>query len=202
MPPLTFSWESGPMHHFPIPSPTNTANDLSDSHQHTIIRALNSIYIQAPSIPLSSSFHFTTYCLTIYRCLTAYDSPELARITGETQVTPELDAPLRAWGAWLESCAARRNNFSGVICRDFMDEFIPGLQWHFTALSGRMSGSGNVDAMMKAHMEKVFGGMSKTEELPAMLCNHDGTMGEFSEGLSGWERWMVKNLWAKKRKEV
>jgi len=76
---------------------------------------------------------------------------------------------------------------------------MPGLGRHFAALPRRPK---NPDAMLKSHNEKVFKGMSRTEELPAMLCNHDGAMGDFDGGLSGWDRWMMRNVWAKKYKEV
>lgn len=76
---------------------------------------------------------------------------------------------------------------------------MPALGRHCTALSERTTG---LDVMPKGHLEKVFKGMSRTEELPAMLCNHDGAMREFDGGLSGWGRWVVRNVWAKKREEV
>lgn len=124
-----------PNTHLPL-SYTIVAIELTTIH-NIFIRALNSIYLQAPHIPHSEYSDFTTYSLAICRCFVAHDTPgkstlftELARKSGERQFVSghkEFDKPLRIRGNWLESCNSGKNNFSPVMCCNFMDDFLPGL---------------------------------------------------------------------------
>ncbi|KAF2864909.1 hypothetical protein BDV95DRAFT_508236 [Massariosphaeria phaeospora] len=177
--PVGYAWERGPMHLIhTTPSAlaggakdqyTSVASDTALVH-NCIIRALNSIYLQAPHVPISEYRNFVAYCLAAYAGLSAQHStthnfffPELERLTGEQGLmNGGNDAQLRAfergfaaWGNWLKSVDARRNNFSQDMCRSMMEDFMAPLN-------------------AQLH-EQVRGGLSKTAQLPVFSVNHDAT---------------------------
>lgn len=59
----------------------------------------------------------------------------------------------------------------------------------------------DITATMKEHREKVFRRMRKTKELPVSMVNHDPAMGEFPKGMGMVERWVLRNVCAKKNRE-
>jgi hypothetical protein len=226
--PTNFSWENGPMEILQLTNTkilglrpwTRVAVEVVVIH-NCLIRALNSIYVQAPHIPLSEYNNFTTYALATYRGLVAHDPSSgnslfsaLERLTGNdryTQHHAEFDTPLTAWGNWLQSIASKKNNFSPDICRSMMDDFMPALHEHLEivpwciSLSFNESSEGpHIADMMKEHMERVFGQMSKTKILPVFVLNHDAAfMGEKHEFLGGMAlvRWVLREVCAMKYKE-
>lgn len=158
-----------------------------------IIRALNSIYIQAPHIPVSQHQNFTRYCIATAQGLSAHHDgeektffPALERLTGETglmdanvQGHRDFDTAFGAWAVWLESCAAAKQGFSAETCRSMMDSFMPPLAAHLAAeiptlLSlSRFGDALDLRGLMQKEGEEVMGGMSKTTQLPLFLVNHD-----------------------------
>jgi hypothetical protein len=111
----TFSWEHGPMAILPLPSTatsgstprTQAATELTLIH-NSLIRALNSIYIQSPHIPLDEYTNFTSYALATYLGLRAHRSSRLFSTLRDART---FETVLIAWGNWLQSIAARRNKF-------------------------------------------------------------------------------------------
>jgi hypothetical protein len=105
-----------------------------------LVRALNSICLQAPHVPLNMHGNFFAYCLATYHGLIAHDRPkeytffgELTRQTGVTLFMCGLldfDKPLAAWGTWLQSIANERYIFSANGCRSLMSRFMPALHDH------------------------------------------------------------------------
>ncbi|KAF2034083.1 hypothetical protein EK21DRAFT_43314, partial [Setomelanomma holmii] len=178
-----FSWETTPMPLIPTPiSQTNAtdqykyvASKMAIVHD-CIIRALNSIYLQAPHIPASEYPNFIAYSLAAYRGLCAHHageeemfSPELERLTGEQGLMDEnvdghrrFHNALGEWDAWLEAYQKNEQRFDAERCIRMMDSFMPA---RFPDLDLRK--------MMKEEGEKVLGSMSKTDLLPVFLLNHD-----------------------------
>jgi|SRR6186713_2615099 len=162
-----------------------------------IIRAMNSIYIQAPLIPSSEYKSFISYSLSVFQGLGAHHGgeeeiffPELEKWTGEKGIMDTniaqheaFHTSLLAWGKWLENVAKTPANFDGHECTTLMDQFIAPLSTHLAdeipslvslsrycaVLDDKLKG------MMKAEGDKVMAAMSKTTQLPAFLLNHDIT---------------------------
>jgi hypothetical protein len=186
----TFSWERGPMKLLPLPDTKTTrhnpraqaALELTLIH-NTLIRAINSIYIQAPHIPLSEYTHFSSYALATYLGLAAHDSSslfsEIARQMTDNTPLRAFDTPLTAWGNWLKSIPSRKNNFSAKICRGMMDHFMSTLHQYFqSVVQGIIQVSErDVDKVMKEYRNGVSGNMSKTEVLRVFVLNYDLRVG-------------------------
>lgn len=120
--------------------------------KNCLIRALNSIYIQAPHVPMVEYANLVSYCLATYQCL-------LAQLgTGFTKEGE--DAKLAAWGNWLESCAAKRNNFSTEMCKSMMDDFMPTLHEHLSTHNNEENGKMGLDS---------------STQIPIFWTNHDVT---------------------------
>ena len=90
-----------------------------------------------------------------------------------------------------------------------MDDFLPALHTHFSdtvpallALS-RLGSSLDIKELSRREGELVLKRLSKTTELPAMLCNFDiafeGGKHTFPE-VSGVSGWLVKNWYARSKK--
>lgn len=220
-----FSWEDGPMQLMPTPFAktgatdqyTRVASEMTLIH-NCLIRALNSIYIQAPHIPITEFPNFISYCLATYQGLCKHhDSeetilfPAIEKLTGTTGLTTEnvqghrdFKEKLGSWGKWLESCHNKKNNFSAQICTSMMDDFMPLLAAHYAAeiptlLALKRFDDKKIDllALAKEEGEKVMGGMSKTRLLPVFLLNHDCT---FENGAHAFPsvpapvRWVLRSV--------
>ncbi|KAH7389879.1 hypothetical protein BKA66DRAFT_414180 [Pyrenochaeta sp. MPI-SDFR-AT-0127] len=197
-----YSWENGPMSLIPTPASetghtdqfTSSASEMALVH-NCIIRALNSIYIQAPHVPSTEYVNFVPYCLATYQGLTAHHDgeeeflfKELEKMTGEEGIMEanvqghrDFDTIFEEWGHWLESCAAKSDNFSPDKCRSMMDGFMPPLSAHLAAeiptlmALSRFGDKVDLQGLMKKEGEIAMGGMSKTTQLPLFLLNHDTT---------------------------
>jgi hypothetical protein len=196
-----FSWETSPMPLIPTPTFqtdatdvfTMVASEMALVH-NCIIRALNSIYLQAPHVPASEHANFIAYSLATYQGLMAHHDgeehtffPELEHLTGETGLMDEnvdghreFDTKLGEWGHWLEACKAGTKTFSATTCLSMMDVFLPALHTHLCdeipsllALKRFPDLQSRLPALMEAEGQKVMGAMSKTELLPMFLLNHD-----------------------------
>ena len=167
---IKFSWEQGPMH---LVSTSSSAASEATIIHNCIVRALNSIYIQAPHVPMSEYNNFIAYCLSAYDCLSAY-------------LKTNLDAKSKEWGNWLRSIASKRNNFNPEICRGMMDDFMPSLS---TALGSS-----------RANVATFLSGLDKATQLPVLLFNHDPSVegGVHAFPKAGW--WTV-HVHARKKKE-
>jgi hypothetical protein len=135
-----------------------------------LIRALNSIYIQAYHLPITEYSHFVGYSVAVYTCLTTF----LAKDGG----WKDDGGKLRGWGNWLKNCEKGRNNFSADMCKG-MEDFLPTLKTHFT----KHKGGG-----------KSLEGLDKTSLIPVFWTNHDGNGGNLPEDLDGGSkatRWWV-----------
>jgi hypothetical protein len=222
---LTFSWQNGPMRLISLPISTSIAPtqytrvaiEITLAY-NSLIRALNSIYIQCPHVPMSEYPNFTAYTLATYHGLQAYDNSnehtffsELARRTGETRFMQghrAFDASLCTWGNWLESIANRRNNFNPDMCRAMMDDFLPALHAHMHVVpecllyvSQFERRDLDVSRLAGEHREKVFGGMSRTREMPVFVMNHDEGFGGGGQGFLGkskLEMWVLREVCARK----
>jgi hypothetical protein len=157
---------------------TQAALELTIIH-NALIRALNSIYIQSPHIPLSEYTHFSSYALATYLSIVARDSSSLfseiaCQMTDNTPLRA-FDTPLTAWGNWLKSISSQKVNFSAEICRGMMDDLMSTLHQYFqSVVQGIMQVSErDVDKVMEEYRNGVFGNMSKTEVFPVFVLNHD-----------------------------
>ncbi|KAH7066936.1 hemerythrin HHE cation binding domain-containing protein [Paraphoma chrysanthemicola] len=197
----TFSWETTPMSLIPTPAFQTSATDVFTAVasemalvHNCIIRALNSIYLQAPHVPASQHANFVAYSLAVYQGLMAHHDgeehtffPELEELTGETGLMDEnveghraFDTKLGQWGIWLETCKASKQSFDAAKCVSMMDSFIPSLHAHLVdeiptllALSRFPALAPILPQKMEEEGKKVMGAMSKTEILPVFLLNHD-----------------------------
>jgi hemerythrin-like domain-containing protein len=167
-----------------------------------IIRAINSIYIQAPHVPPSSHKSFVSYCIATYEGLMAHHDgeedflfPEMERLTGEKGLMDanisqheKFHSGLESWIEYLRNVQQNPNSntFSGEKCRALMNAFIDPLSTHLadeipTLLSlSRFGDSLNLADLLKREGEKVMGGLSKTNQLPLFWVNHDA---EFEGGI-------------------
>jgi hypothetical protein len=184
-----FSWEKGPMQLLSMPVSktrsthkfTRVATELALIHNCTI-RALNSIYIQAPHVPISEYNNFLAYCQATYQGFDAHHNGRFfAEVECETSLmrnhVPGFDK-FKAWGNWLASIAAKKNNFSPDMCTSMMDDFVPALQMHLASDIARLLSLSrfpalDIAAVWKLERERVVGDMSKTKLLPVFLLNHD-----------------------------
>lgn len=124
----------------------------TDTLFNCLIRALNSIYIQAPHIPIAEYTNFVAYSLATYQCLFA--------LLGATFDGHEMAIE---WGNYLQSCASHRNNFSPGICQGMMEGFMPSLRTHIGA------------PRATSNVSKGYVSLDKTTQLPALWTNHDAT---------------------------
>jgi hypothetical protein len=165
------SWESGPLRLLVFPTPsTPEVTDLIILH-NALIRAINSIYIQAPQIPLAEYNNFVAYCLATYQGLLALDN-----ILTKSKGAGCHDDSVKAWGHWIQSISAHKNNFSPEMCVGLMDDFMPSLQTQFETQSADQAARES-SKMRSAERDRVLGGMSKTTLLPVLLMNHDEAFG-------------------------
>ncbi|KAF1954692.1 hypothetical protein CC80DRAFT_416794 [Byssothecium circinans] len=198
--PPRYNWEREPIPLIPTPyhithatdQYTRAASEKALVH-NALIRALNSIYIRAPHVPITDYPNFMKYCLAAHEALTTYLQaeaevfiPELERQTGvpgllraNAEHHRAFSVGIAAWGNWLSSIATRKNNFSPDMCRTLMDDFLPALATHFNdGVAGVL--------------------LSRTKTLPVLWANHDG---EFEGGgsrlfpqLSGVTGWGLRNM--------
>jgi hypothetical protein len=222
--PTQFSWEHGPMELIPTPYHqtgatddfTAAASEMALVH-NCIIRALNSIYMQAPHIPAAEHTNFVKYCMATYQGLTSHHHgeekhffPEIERLTGDKGLMEAnveqhkvFETSFVAWGDWLQLVDSHKTDFRPDMCLSLMDDFIPSLSTHLsdeiatlTSLS-RYSGMLDLRALMKAEAEKTMGGMSKTGVLPVFFLNHDcnfeGGWHNFPE-MPAAVRWVLRSL--------
>ncbi|KAF2740761.1 hypothetical protein EJ04DRAFT_424222 [Polyplosphaeria fusca] len=195
-----FSWEAGPMHLIPSPLArtgatddfTVTATEMAMVH-NCIIRAFNSIYIQAPHIPTRDQKSFIAYMMAAYQGLEAHHDgeetfffPEIEKATGETglmaaniQQHAAFHSGFHTWGAWLEALQRGATPYSGNACRELMDAFMDPLSVHLAdeipsllALA-KYGDALPLRALSQAEGEKVMGALSKTAQLPLFWANHD-----------------------------
>ena len=121
--------------------------------------------------------------------------PEMERLTGEKGLMDvnisqheKFHTGLDAWGKYLRNLQSNPHSttFSGIKCRALMDTFIEPLSTHLaeeipTLMALSRFGDGfNLAALLKAEGEKVMGGLSKANQLPMFLINHDA---EFEGGI-------------------
>jgi hypothetical protein len=229
----TLSWEYNPMQLIDLPVSTRIAPlpytqvaiEITLAY-NCLIRALNSVYLQAPHLPLREYSNFSAYSLAVYNGLKAYDPSneytffsDLARETGETSFMKghlAFGPGLLAWGNWLESIAARRNNFNPEMCRALMDDFLPALHLHMHVVPDCVlyvaqcpllafnELSLDVLTLAREHREKVFGSMSKSKLMPVFVMNHDAAFGGHSHKFlnkSALEMWVLRQVYARKYKE-
>jgi hypothetical protein len=200
-----FTWEHGPMALLSVPSTETSgsspriqaATELTLIH-NSLIRALNSIYIQSPHIPLDEYINFTSYALATYLGLRAHRSSRLFSTLRDAQT---FETALTAWGNWLQSIAARSNNFNSLICRSMMDDFRAALHTHFGIVVECVLDENNigVPALLKQHKLAVFGNMSKTEVLPVFVGNHDEMYGGERHEFPVARMWVVREVYARKK---
>jgi hypothetical protein len=163
-----------------------------------IIRALNSIYLQAPFVPTREHQNFLAYAHATYLGLTMHHDgeeemffPELEKRTGEKGIMEsnvqghrDFDKQFDAWGKWLERCMASAKDkkeveqFDASKCRAMMEAFMPPLSEHLadeipTLLDLRRFPDLDLRQMMADEGEKIMGSMSKTDLLPLFFVNHD-----------------------------
>ncbi|PSN74859.1 hypothetical protein BS50DRAFT_479999, partial [Corynespora cassiicola Philippines] len=173
---------------------THVASEMALVH-NCLIRAFNSIYIQAPHVPASEHKSFVAYCLAAHAGLAshhrgeeAYFFPEIERKSGEEGVMEVNVAQHKAfknrfgaWGQWLQSVEQGREKFSSDKCRALMDGFIAPLAQHLTeeiaSLLSLSKFGDKVDlrALSKVDGDNVMGSLSKTRQLPVFFVNHDTT---------------------------
>ncbi|KAF2828161.1 hypothetical protein CC86DRAFT_454820 [Ophiobolus disseminans] len=172
-----FSWEEGPMQL--VPSPAG-ASDQSTIH-NCIIRAIDSIYNQAPHVPMKEHNNFTAYCLAAYQGLDAYLK------TREVWADAVAQAKLKEWGNWLRSIASKRNNFNPEMCRGMMNDFMPSLSSYFSRLTTASFSTAFLDTLDKA------------TQLPVFLWNHDTS---FEGGVRAFPKggWWTRKVAARKNK--
>jgi hypothetical protein len=177
----SLSWESGPLTLLAI-TPSNPGGQEDHVRAtsekavlwNCLIRALNSIYVQAPHIPITEYSNFVNYSLATYKCLLVVLDGKLERDGGK----------LSEWGNWLKSCKKGRNNFSKDICLGMMNDFLPTLKTYMTSTptQSRKDGSGN-----------ELQDLDRTTQIPLFWTNHDGAFGKgdgLPEGLDGGSRAM------------
>ncbi|KAF2010939.1 hypothetical protein BU24DRAFT_427135 [Aaosphaeria arxii CBS 175.79] len=195
-------WETGPMQLIPTPTYqtgqtdpfTNAASEMALVH-NCIIRAINTIYHQAPLVTPSDYKSFTSYCLATYEGLEAHHNgeeehffPEVERLTGITDIMSTnisqhaaFHTAFDAWGNWLKAVKSGDKTFDGKQCVRIMDQFMAPLATHLadeipTLLAlAEYADKIDIQAILKAEAEQVMAKMSKTTQLPLILLNHDTT---------------------------
>jgi len=171
------------------------ASEMALVH-NCIIRAFNGIYNQAPYVQPSDYKSFVAYCYSAYTGLEAHHTgeethffPDIEKATGKkgimaanVQQHEAFHDGLEAWGAYMKDLHENDpSKFSGTKCVALMDEFTVPLAQHLadeipTLLSLSAYGDKlDLVAMMKKEGETVMASMSKTEQLPLFLLNHDVT---------------------------
>ena len=222
-----YEWESGPIPIITTPfyqtgatdQYTHAASEMALVH-NCIIRAINSIYIQAPHMPVTEYRHFVKYCLATHEGLTAHHDgeeeiffPEIERMTGEHGLmAPSISQHhafakgFTAWANWLKSIEARKNNFSPDMCRSLMDDFIPPLAAHlhdeiaFVLSLARFGSKLDLRALGKKEGDLVMARLSKTKVLPVFMLNHDA---EFEGGWHAFPpvprivRWVLRSVFGR-----
>ncbi|KAF2641954.1 hypothetical protein P280DRAFT_489333 [Massarina eburnea CBS 473.64] len=214
-------WETTPIPLIPTPyhltrAPdqyTSAASDLALLH-NTLIRALNSIYIQAPHVPVPQYANFVKYSLAAHAALTAHTrfeqalfSPEPEHAPAEPGLVDATDGEQRrgfvvgvaAWGNWLRSIGERKNNFSGDMCVALMDDFVASVARHFRdgVEMVRVGEKKRVVAARKREIGRFLGGLGKRSVLPVVCLNHDD---DFEGGWHGFPpvpavvRWVWRNF--------
>jgi hypothetical protein len=178
---------------------TLAATEMANVH-NCIIRAFNSIYLQAPFVPLSSHTAFIHYMHAAFTGLCAHHDgeedfffPQLEKMTGEkglmeanVQQHADFHSGFEEWGKWLGELRAGTGKFDGAKCRQMMDAFVGPLSTHLhdeipTILSlARFGDKVDLKALCKAEGDMVMGSLNKTTVLPVFFCNHDLT---YEEGL-------------------
>ncbi|EFQ94537.1 hypothetical protein CFE70_004344 [Pyrenophora teres f. teres 0-1] len=160
-----YAWQTGPM--VLLLNSMLQADDASPDLKaapkmiaacNCLIRALNSIYIQAPHVPMIEHANLVSYCLATYQCLLAQLGTMFQKEKEEEE--KEEDAKVAEWGNWLESCAAKRNNFSTEMCKSMMDDFMPAL--HKKLSTAHNEETGNM-------------GLDSNTQVPIFWTNHDVT---------------------------
>jgi hemerythrin-like domain-containing protein len=182
-----------------------------------IIRALNSIYLQAINIPTKDYKAFTKYMLATYQSLEAHHDgeeefffPEIEKATGQKGLMDvnvkqheAFHSGFHAWGAWISDLDCGKKQFDGKLCVELMDRFLQPLATHLadeipTLLS--LSKYGNkldLVGLSKAEGDKVMGSLSKTTQLPLFWMNHDET---FENGIHSFPpipgpvKWTLRQL--------
>jgi hypothetical protein len=216
-PNANFSWQNGPMHLLHMSHTEDStmielvlvANEVTIMH-NALIRAINSIYIQAPHVPISEHNNFVAYCLATYKGMLALETVWLKNIeqrTGDTGLARTYDASVTAWGNWIESTSQRKNNFSPDMCISMMDDFVPALQAFWNVKSMEIIGVPsrypqlNISDMWAEEKRSLLGGLSKTKVLPVFLLNHDeSSSGEFPE-INGVRMWAAREVCARQNGE-
>jgi hemerythrin-like domain-containing protein len=171
------------------------ATEMANVH-NCIIRAFNSIYIQAPHIPAAEHKNFIAYMTATWQGLEAHHDgeedfffPEIERLSGEKGLMDgnvkqheAFHSGFHAWGEWLASLREGKEEYSGAKCRALLDAFVTPLSVHLadeipSLLSLAKYGSEKlpIRRLMEAEGEKVMGSMSKTAQLPMFWSNHDTT---------------------------
>ncbi|KAF2749666.1 hypothetical protein M011DRAFT_475018 [Sporormia fimetaria CBS 119925] len=181
----------------PTPTPdqfTFAATEMSNVH-NCIIRAFNSIYLQAPHIPPSHHTPFINYMLAAYTGLKAHHEgeesfffPELERITGEKDLMDanisqhaDFHSGFEAFGKWLQELKNGREIYDGDKCVRLLDAFIGPLSSHLNdeiSTILQLSKYGDLldlRKLGKAEGDKVMGTLNKTTQLPVFFLNHDLT---------------------------
>lgn len=216
-----------------IPSPRHLTGATDDCNtaasemalvHNCVLRALNSIYLQAPNVPASEHAHFVKYCNATFIGLAAHHDgeeafffPEIERITGEKGIMDvnveqhkSFHDGFEEWGKWIQSIDAKKDTFDGAKCISLMDTFLPPLAEHLRAeipTLAALSKYGDVlklQPLLAEEGEKTLGGLHKTQITPVFFLNHDTTF----EG--GWHsfpplpapvRWVLRSLCGRRHKE-
>lgn len=182
-----------------------------------IIRALNSIYLQALNIPAKDYKSFTKYMLATYQSLEAHHDgeeefffPEIEKATGQRglmdvniQQHEAFHSGFHGWGAWISDLDCGKKQFDGKLCVELMDLFLRPLATHLaeeipTLLSLSKYGDKlDLKGLSKAEGDKVMGSLSKTTQLPLFWMNHDET---FENGIHSFPpipspvKWTLRQL--------
>jgi hypothetical protein len=223
---IQYTWAATPLSL--LPTPLHLTNNRDAYTQaataktlltNMLLRALNSIYLQAPNIPAHLYNDFTSYSLAVYQCLSAHHRaeeeflfPEIERRTGETSMRDQhllFHPGARAWGKWLASVLTRWNNFSPDTCNRLMDGFLTPLHAHLSdsivALSSlsRFGNTLDIKELSRKESEHVLRRLSKMAEMPAMLCNHDVTFERGKHPLDkvpGVSNWLLRHFYSRSRR--
>ncbi|KAF1829500.1 hypothetical protein BDW02DRAFT_573917 [Decorospora gaudefroyi] len=179
MPPThkPFSWETGPMALIPNPPTTETETRKYVVISNCLIRALNSVYIQAPHVPITEYMNFVGYCFAVYECVVATQPHSIAE-GGPNK--------LSEWGNWLSSCATKRNNFSPGMCRGMMDDFF------FTLHSAFQNNQDNTER------KKGSEGLDRVNQVPVIWVNYDKKDGALPDVLKGGGK--VRKWWIERKR--
>ncbi|KAI5795656.1 hypothetical protein EDC01DRAFT_653059 [Geopyxis carbonaria] len=180
---------------------TIAASEMCLVH-NSIIRALNSIYLQAPHISPADVPDFVTYCKAWCGFIhvhhdgeEAHFFPQIAAATGVPNIMEinvnqhqSFGAGLRELEAYIKTCTEDNSQYNGAQICSLIDSFAPDLTTHLhgeiPTLLALREYKDKVDIVKFSHDEGklAMGGAPKTDVLAIFFTNLDMTFEDSRHG--------------------